>query len=262
MSNSIPVRPTLCMIVFGLAIPMASPVSAQVCRGGAPFSNRPVRIGATFGGSSGADHVVREGGAGLGARLALGSAQGLFGSVGGSIVLYSGATRFSREELAERTGDDAGAVVVSAVGGYTVPVASSGNVVLCPVLGFSRQMGPRLVDECSPSEGGGMTCSGGMDGRGSTFWSGGTVGRSFRSSPRLSLVPFAGIAYVRSTLTARGWRGSASATLGYVAITAGAGFVWSRMTVRPVVSVPVGLEGGHPTQGLEISFGLGSKGTE
>ncbi len=259
MPYSISARPILGIIVLVLAIAITRhSASAQVCNGGAPFSNGLVRLGATFGGSTGADHVIREGGAGLGAQLALGAAQGFFANVSGSIVLYSDPTRFSREGLAARRSDDAGALIASATGGYAIPVATSGKVVFCPIVGLSRQSGPQLWAECRP-EGGGTTCSGSIDGRGSAFWSGGTIGGLVRSSPTFSFVPFAGVAYVRSTITAQGSGGSGSATVDYVAITAGAGVVLKRLTVRPVISFPVRLEGGKRTQGLEISFSVGPK---
>ena len=260
MPYSISARPILGIIVLVLAIAITRHSAlAQVCNGGAPFSNGLVRLGATFGGSTGADHVANEGGGGLGAQLALGGVQGLFANVSGSIVLYSGPTRFSREGLVARRSDDAGALIASATGGYAIPVATSGKVVLCPIVGFSRQSGPQLWAECSPIEGGGTTCSGSIDGRGSTFWSGGTVGGLVTSSPTFSFVPFAGVAYVTSTITARGSGGSGSATFDYVAITAGAGVVLNRLTVRPIISFPLGLEGGERTHGLEISFSVGPK---
>lgn len=256
-------RPTLGIIVLVLAIAITrQSASAQVCNGGAPFSNGVVRIGATFGGSTGADHVANEGGAALGAQLALGAVKGLFANVNGSIVLYHGPTRFSREGLAARTSDDAGAFVASATVGYAIPVSTSVKVTFCPIIGLSLQSGPHFWAECRPIEGGGKTCSGSIDGQGSAFWSGGTIGGLVKSSPTFSLAPFAGVAYVTSTITAEGSGVSWSATAGYVAITAGAGVVLKRFTIRPIVSFPVGLEGGKRSQGLEISFSVGPKGAK
>jgi len=238
--------------------------SAQLCNGSAPFSAGVVRIGVTGGTTAGAEHVATEGSddGGFGLQFTVGGLKRFFASASGLIVLYQGPTRFSREGLAARREDDAGAVVASGTVGYAIPVSTS--VTVCPIIGVSRQIGPALWAECSAGEAGGH-CSGIIDGQGWAVWSGGTVGGLARSFRRFSVAPFAGVSYVRSTLTARGELSgpfsdeSASATAGYVAITAGVGFLFEKVMFRPVASFPAGLEGGGLSSGLEISFIFGPK---
>ena len=91
------------------------------------------------------------------------------------------------------------------------------------------------------------------------FWFGGNIGALAASSPTFAFVPFAGGAYVRSRITARGPDGSESATDGYFGISVGAGLVFMRLTIRPSISFPIGLEGGSRTNGLEFAFNIGRK---
>jgi hypothetical protein len=244
-------------VVVGLAIAIATvPAEAQVCNGSAPFSNGLVRLG-VGGGRMGAGFGGADGKPGLGLRVSLGAKQGAFGSVGASRALYSSSSSnpFIRKGLAEDTVDDAASGHVSFWGGYSIAVPASRKFELCPFAGLSNQSGPSLA-LCSPLPGGGRSCNGAGRGSGRAIWFGGSAGGLSRVSAHLSLVPFAGAAYMNSRITASG----RSATDDYVEITAGLGIVFKRLTVRPALSVPMGLEEGSSSFGLEFAFNLGSKG--
>lgn len=228
--------------------------SAQVCIGGGPTSHGNARLSATLG-STGADHAAWEGGGGLGLHVTMGEADGFFLRGGGSIVLYSNSTRFEREGLAAAS-DDAGGFIVDAMVGYALEPTTTADVSLCPIVGFSRLSGPGLWAECSA----GMGCSGESDGRATTFWAGGSVGWLKRASPGLSWVPFAGASYATTQLRVDEMGGSRSLRVGYVAVSGGVSLVLTRVTVRPVLSVPVGLKDGQITKALEFSLGSGPRG--
>ena len=109
--------------------------------------------------------------------------------------------------------------------------------------------------ECTPLNNHSISCSGGADGSARAFWFGGNIGGVVRSSPASAVVPFAGGAYARSRITA----GGLSATDDYFEFSAGVGLVFNRLTVRPNMSFPIGLEGGRLSAGIEFAFNFGPK---
>lgn len=238
---------------FAAALALSSrSAEAQVCTGAAPFTSGFARFG-VGGGRIGGGFGSADGEGSVGARLSLGATHGPFASIGTSLVLYSRSSRFIREGLATQATDDASAGVVSFAGGYGIPVAASRRVEFCPMAGLLRQNGPVLYSDCRLLPGGGMNCSGGADGSARSFWFGGNIGGLARLTPTVALAPFVGAAHVHSKITASG----RSVTDDYFEFTVGVGLVHKRLTFRPTLSFPIGLEDGSGTLGIELALNVG-----
>lgn len=238
-------------VMAAFAISGAS-AEAQVCSGAAPFSSGFLRFG-IGGGRIGAGFGGADGEPSVGARVSVGATQGLFGSVGSSMVLYSRSNRFIREGLAKQATDDASAGNVSLAGGYAFSVSPSRRVQVCPMAGLSNQNGPLLYSDCRPLPSGGISCSGGADGSARALWFGGSVGGLARVTRDLAFVPFAAAAHVNSKITA----GGRNVTDSYLEFTVGVGLLYKRLTLRPALSFPMGLEGGSGSLGIEFALNVG-----
>lgn len=241
----------LAALAFTLAFTSVS-AEAQVCTGSAPFSNGHLRLG-IGGGRIGAGFGGTAGDPSAGVRLSFGAARGPFASLAASVVLYGSENPFVREGLATRTTDDASGGLVSFAGGYGI--SSARGVEFCPFAGFSGQSGPLSYDNCSTRAGGGTTCSGGAEGSGRALWFGGGLGLLANPSPTIALVPFAAAAYVRSTMTVR----ERNASEDYFELTLGMALVYKRLTIRPTLSLPIGLKQGGSSLGIEFAVNLGPR---
>ncbi|HQZ18042.1 MAG TPA: hypothetical protein PKU70_05910 [Vicinamibacteria bacterium] len=240
-------------IVLAITISARS-AEGQVCTGAAPFSSGHVRIG-VGGGGIGAGFGGTAGDASAGVRLSFGATRGPFASVAASMVLYGSENPFVREGLAKRTTDDASADLVGVAGGYGISLSEARKIEFCPLAGLLRQSGPASYDNCSTPTGGNTICSGGVEGSGRVLWFGGNIGVLMTGSPTFGLVPFAGAAYVSSQISV----GERNASDGYVEVTVGVGLVYRRVTIRPTLTFPVGLEHGEPQVGIEFALNLGHK---
>lgn len=225
---------------------------AQVCAGSSPFSNGHVRLGVGVG-SIGGGLGSADGNPSLGFQLAAGASRGAFANVGASLA--SSTKRFLREGFAASGADDALSRTVSANGGYSISSPTLRNVEFCPIAGFALQDGPQMWATCTPLPGGGLSCSNSVQGAARALWFGGNVGRLHQVSPRFAFVPFAGAAVVSSRITG----GERSQTDSYVDVSLGAGFIFKRTTIRPTLSVPVGLAGGSTSAALQFAFNIGPK---
>ena len=241
---------TVRSIAFLLAIALASQnAEAQVCVGSSPFSNGHVRLGVGAG-SIGGGLGSADGNSSFGFQLAAGASSGAFANVGSSLA--SSTKRFLRQGFAASGADDALSRTVSVNGGYSISSPTLRNVEFCPIAGFALQNGPQMWATCTPLPNGGLSCSDAVQGAARALWFGGNVGRLHQVSPRFAFVPFAGAAVVSSRITGR----ERSQTDSYVDISLGAGFVFKRTTIRPTLSVPVGLAGGTTSAALQFAFNI------
>ena len=238
-------------LVFAIAL-MSRSADAQVCAGVSPFSNGNVRVG-MGGGSLGAGLGSADGDPSLGFHVAAGASRGAFANVGVSAGFS--AKRFIREKFAASGVDDAASATVSVSGGYSVSSPALRHIEFCPIAGFALQSGPQMWGQCAPLPSGGKSCSGGIHGSARALWLGGNIGLLHRVSPTLAFVPFAGAALVSSRISGD----ERSQTDGYVEVSLGAGVVVRRTTIRPTLSLPMGLEGGTSSVGLQFAFNIGPK---
>lgn len=210
----------LTAVVAGLALPMVS--EAQTCLGLAPFSSGGVQIGAS--GDFGNDSKAFSG------NLTFGSAKGAFAGVSVGTISYDGI--------------DGNTTAVGASVGWQAPLGTDSRIQVCPGFGAARGFGPDNI------EGSGADLS---------TWAafaGMQLGVSTGTNPQLRIVPTAGAALVLSTLELDGDMGGGPDEMDtYGLLTLGLGFVLSsRVSVRPAVDVPVGLEDADPTFSILVAI--------
>lgn len=213
-----------------LAAAGAAPASAQSCAGTASFAAGRMRVGAgaTFG----------DGAQAFGAQFAAGQTKGAF----------AGAT-LSRVDI-----DDVneGAMAFDGTVGYGYDVAPAHAVQMCPMVGFGYTSGPNFDSPDGSLDLGMRSLSAGV-----------SFGGVLTSTPAMSVVPFAGLSYMnqRSTMKLSAVGDPTmkeSSTEDFALLELGAGFVLNQtMTVRPMVSVPMGLEDGKAAYGIGFAFNFG-----
>lgn len=213
-------------ILLALAAALVpSAVQAQVCLGRPSHEAGNIQLG---GGYSGAQGVSQFGvsAAGL-SRVAFGQAS--LGSI--SYDDFDGST-----------------LVIGASGGYRLPIGSSGNAELCPVVGGFLGMGPNDI------EGSGVDASL----RGANV--GVSLGYRLSSGADVAVIPTfsAGFAYSSFKLTDGTDSLEDSDTYGIVGM--GVGLVLGRqVTALPSVSIPLGLEDSDPVLGITFILSLGRR---
>jgi hypothetical protein len=210
----------------------ASTATAQACLGTPSFATSPIRLDASL--TSGNDATT------YAAGLSVGAARGPF--AGASI----GRTSFD-EEFDEF---DADATTVGLRGGWDVTLAPASpgarSFSLCPIVGFDFSNG----EFERPGED--------IDFSTRTFSLGLALGSRFAASPTLALVPFGAIAYNNSSLEIEDIDVDESEDYGTIDL--GVGFVINRIfTIRPLVSIPVGLEDADPTFGVSLHLNFGGR---
>jgi hypothetical protein len=84
-----------------------------------------------------------------------------------------------------------------------------------------------------------------------------SVGTTMSSSPRMQIVPVAGLGLKNSRISEDG-SDAISDTYGVARL--GVGLLFNNIiAVRPSVDIPVGLEGSDPTFGLTVAYSFGTK---
>ena len=213
-------------VVAGLAFSVVTPAitEAQVCMGSASFGAGIARIGASASFSDGTKLY--------GGELALGAPRGLFGT--------ADAAQTTTE------GESATSTVIGGTLGYSLEVGSITD--FCAIAAFSHITFPDL-------QFGSATITSSQNNVGF----GGALGVSAVVSPDLSVVPYTSVQYVHATATASSASvGSQSASQDYGVLEIGFGLVMGKIvSLRPSVSIPVGLTGGKTAVniGLAVNFG-------
>ncbi|MFI5229621.1 MAG: hypothetical protein ACHQWU_11165 [Gemmatimonadales bacterium] len=217
------------LIALGAMVALGQALHAQTCIGSASFLSGPARIGA---GVSISDNVKS-----YGLDLAVGAPAGAFGS--------------ATVARAEYDGIDGGGTVLGASAGYAIDATPAKTMQFCPQVGYEYQSGPDV------DSGFGTISTSAHD-----FSLGGSFGGRVAASPTFDFVPFASAAYViaRAGETFNGT--SSSVSEDFVQIGVGAGFVIGRtLTLQPLVSFPVGLEGGKSIFQIAFALNFGSSPT-
>lgn len=220
-------RPTLATLTasFALLTLASAPLHAQRCLGFAGFAGQPLRLdGRLVGGSHRTD---------LSADLAFGQATGPFGAVGAGVGDYD-------------EGDGSSVLVMGQIGTQIelgTPTRTSSGAQICPLATIDYQSGPR---------------DGGVDVSGIVLRGGVSLGTSLPLSETTRVVPFGTVsfAYARSTMDFGTSSRSADDVGGVIDLGTGLVLV-NRFTVRPSVSIPVGLDGADARFGVAIGFGFG-----
>ena len=208
-----------------LLLAAAAPLHAQRCLGFPGFANQPLRL----------DGRLESGGhrTDLSADLAFGQAEGVFGGVGLGVADFDGTNR--------------SALLVNGEIGTQLtlgtPSRTSPGAQLCPVATLQYRNGPNTdtIDQ------------NGLDLRGGV-----SLGTSLPMAENVRFAPFGTVsfAYLRNTVD----NGRVSATADDVGgvIDLGAGFIFTdRFTVRPKVSIPVGLDNSDARFGLAVGYSFG-----
>jgi hypothetical protein len=207
------------VVALALLAIVRSPADAQTCMGMASYSNGPVHVA---GHGSFADGANR-----FGASVGYGLPGSVFGNLGIATTSWEGA---------DASLDFGGDV------GYQMQL---GKAQVCPVASLTFGNGP---------DGAGFNTST----RSATF--GLAIGTSLGTS-RLQIVPTAGLGlenlHAKIEDSGSGISGEGSDTHGIANL--GVGLVFNNISVRPNVTIPLGLEGADPTVGLTVGLNFGGR---
>ena len=209
-------------LVIGAWAASASNAYAQSCEGNASFASGPLRVGAGF--------AVTDGAKTYGINGALGDPSGWYG--------VASIARASFDNT------DAGATDLGIAAGYAMNVTTDKKIQFCPRAGFTYQSGPSVA---------------GVSASAREFDLGGTFGTALTASPTLDVVPFGGAQYVNVSQKVEGF---ASTSEDFMNINIGMGFVVNRQwTIQPMLTFPVGLQGGSSTFQIGVGYSFGNSTT-
>jgi len=218
-------RRSLVVSLALLAI-VQSPAVAQTCLGLASFSQGNMQVS---GNGQFADGSNR-----FGAGFSYGLPASVFAGAQLSTTSYDGA--------------DASSLGIGANVGYQMTVGKAANIHVCPVASLELGMGPD--DDATNTN---------VSQRSATV--GFSLGTTMASSPRMQIVPAAGLglAYGKQTMEIDGVSaGDVSETYGLARL--GVGFIFNQqIAVRPSIDIPLGLDNSDPTFGLTVAYSFGSK---
>lgn len=163
--------------------------------------------------------------------------------VGGSETLFTGLS------LGGATYDGiSGASLLAGIsGGFQVPV-SSGSAQVCPIVGATFSFGPSDFD------------GSGTNFRSQAYNFGLAAGGELFRAERLAVVPSLSLGFVYTAATATGLLTNSTETDTYGVAGAAIGLVLGdRLSVRPSVSIPIGLEGADPVFGIGFALNYGGR---
>lgn len=204
----------------------ASTADAQTCLGAASYSAGAVQLGA--GARFGNDAQAYTG------RVNFGSTRA-FGGIGVGGTTYDGL--------------DGTTVSVGGAVGYQVPLGTSHRAQLCPYAGGDLGFGPNDVNGTD------------IDVSTRDAFLGLHLGYAAPVNPQLMVVPTGGISLVYGSTKLENGSGlseSDSDTFGTIEFGVGL-IINSRVTIRPGVSIPVGLDGADATFAIDLGLSLGAK---
>jgi outer membrane protein with beta-barrel domain len=199
---------------------------AQTCQGLPSYSRGQMQVtgNAEFG--NGMDS--------FGGTFGYGQPAGVFGNVG------IGTT--SIDAL------DGSSFDIGVGGGYQMTVGPTKKIHLCPVASLGLGMGPKDV--------GGS----GVDFSSQNFGFGVALGTSLPGGPRMQVVPTGGLGLAYLKLKSDNGNNTNSASETYGVLNMGVGLIFnSNISIRPGISVPLGLDGGETSFGLTFGYNFGNK---
>jgi hypothetical protein len=212
------------LIVTALVAGVAATADAQICAGTAPFSAGNMRVGA------GAEFP--DGAKSYGGEFAWGASNGAY--LGGTI------DRLSIDN------SDVTAMDFGANGGYEMRFESMPKLRFCPTASLGYMNGPDF---------------GAIETSTIHYSFGGAVGSVLSASDNLAIIPSAGLSWVGARAKATQGGTSATASDNWGEARLAAGFVFNRaITVAPVVTIPMGLDGAKSTVGFAMSYNFGRSG--
>jgi len=219
-----------------LIVAAPSLAHAQACLGAPSYKVAPLQLGA---GAS-----FTDGTKGAGVQVGLGSRQGLF--------LNSGVAFHSYDGL------DGSGMSFGGTLGYDIkvsPAPSTGpapttSVSVCPIASVSYAKLPSFSDGVNDYNVHEVDAGGGV-----------ALGVSVTASPTVSVIPFGSFSYLHGTATVSvpGF-GSESASDSFGMAELGLGLLLNqRVSIRPSVSLPVGLDGSSATFNFAVGFQVGAR---
>jgi hypothetical protein len=214
------------IILLALSTGLAPTARAQTCLGLPSFSTTPFQVSGRG--------TVNSASSLLAAGVAYGHSSRVFAG-------FEAGTR--SVEALQGSSLDLGANLA-----YRIPLNHMGGLELCPGVSLGLEVGPN------------NTFNSGVDHSSRTISLGVTVGRAFRTSPALEVVPLAGLFYAREQTHAESASGARLFEIqdDYALAQIGVGvIVSSDISIRPTMEVPLGLEGGDPAFGLAVGFNFG-----
>jgi hypothetical protein len=213
---------------LALVLLSAPAVRAQTCQGLPDFSAAQVQV-------NGEASLTTESNA-IGGGLSAGFPSGPFGQV----------------SLASRTHQDFGrsSLDIGAATGYEVALGQGSRVHLCPVLAGALQLGPNNafnsdVQRLSQSARIGLS-----------------VGTELAPFRRWNVVPAFALSYAYERDEAKDQAGAVLFRIQdyYTLAQLGIGFIYkSTFSLRPYVDLPLWLDGGVPSVGVMVGYGLGRR---
>lgn len=213
----------LVAIVVASAV-AASRADAQACLGLGSLTAQPAN--ATF------TALFTDGAKALDARVGFGS----------SIAFGGVSAQLSDYDYVDGTGK-----TIAVDGGLSFVSGAKRNVSVCPIASLGHTSFP---------DGGQSTYN-----TGSTDGAAGlALGARVGTTSSLALIPFASLQAVYSRVSVSGPGADGSATDTYGVLTGGLSFVLSEsLLIRPLVQIPLGLDGSNPSYGIGLSFGFGKR---
>jgi hypothetical protein len=213
------------VLSLALVAMLNAPAAAQTCQGLPSFSTGSMQLTGNMTFENGMDS--------FGAAFGYGQPDGAFGTVG------IGTTSFD--------GFDGSSFDVGIGGGYQMKVGARKKMHLCPVASFSLLMGPNDV------------FGSGVDMSTQNLAFGFALGTQLPGSPKMDIIPTGGLGLAYMKVKADGGSGSGSASETYAVMDLGVGFIFnSQISVRPGISIPLGLDGGDTGFGMTVGYNFGN----
>jgi hypothetical protein len=173
-------------------------------------------------------------------------------AVGGGLSAGLAAGPFGQVSLASRAHQDFGgsSIDVGAATGYEFTLGQGSRVHLCPIVAGALQLGPNHafnsnVERLSQSARIGLS-----------------VGTELAPFRRWNVVPAFALSYAYQRDEAKNQAGDVLFHISdyYTLAQLGVGFVYrSTLSLRPYVDLPLWLDGGTPSVGLMVGYGLGKR---
>ncbi|MCC6929793.1 MAG: hypothetical protein IT359_12505 [Gemmatimonadaceae bacterium] len=220
-----PARRASLVAVAALASTVAaSRADAQACLGLGSLTAQPAN--ATF------TALFTDGAKALDARVGFGS----------SIAFGGVSAQLSDYDAIGGTGK-----TIAVDGGLSFVTGEKRNVSVCPIASLGHTSFP---------DGGQSTYNASSTDGGAGVALGARVG----TTSSLALIPFASLQAVYSRVSVSGPGTDGSDTDTYGVLSGGVSFALSEtLLVRPLVQIPLGLDGGNASYGIGVSFGFGKR---
>jgi hypothetical protein len=213
------------VVSLALLAMVESPAVAQTCLGLASYSHGKMQVS---GNGQFSDGMKR-----FGAGVNYGLPASVFAGAQISTTSFDGAPSSS--------------IGVGANVGYQLALGKAANIHVCPTASLELGMGPD--DDAA-----------GLDGSSRSANLGFSLGTTMGSTPRMQIIPTAGLglAYTKLKLDDGTTTAEASETYGQARL--GVGFIFNQqIAVRPSIDIPLGLDNSDPTFGLSVAYSFGSK---